>query len=188
MTMADTVAVMNKGRIEQMGAPEELYELPKTVFVANFLGQSNLFSVDVDGGTDQVIHTVSAAGRISVPRRRSERESGEMTVGVRPEKLRLHSSPPAGDAATNVIGPGQITDVSFIGVSTQYTVEVPGAGSVQVFAQNVEAGPAARLGDQVWLSWLVEHTFGLADDRLETGALTADLSTQAIAAQAGLAG
>lgn len=188
MTMADTVAVMNKGRIEQMGAPEELYELPKTVFVANFLGQSNLFSVDVDGGTDQVIHTVSAAGRISVPRRRSERESGEMTVGVRPEKLRLHASAPAGDAAINVIGPGQITDVSFIGVSTQYTVDVPGAGSVQVFAQNVEAGPAAHLGDQVWLSWLVEHTFGLADDRLETGALTADLSTQAIAAQAGLAG
>ncbi len=187
MTMADTVAVMNKGRIEQMGAPEELYELPRTVFVANFLGQSNLFSVDVDGGTDQVIHTVSAAGRISVPRRRSERENGQMTVGVRPEKLRLHTSAPSAEAGLNVIGPGQISDVSFIGVSTQYTVEVPGAGSVQVFAQNVEAGPAARLGDQVWLSWLVEHTFGLADDRLETGALTADLSTQAIAAQAGLA-
>lgn len=185
--MADTVAVMNKGRIEQMGAPEELYELPRTVFVANFLGQSNLFSVDVDGGTDQVIHTVSAAGRISVPRRRSERENGQMTVGVRPEKLRLHTSAPSAEAGLNVIGPGQISDVSFIGVSTQYTVEVPGAGSVQVFAQNVEAGPAARLGDQVWLSWLVEHTFGLADDRLETGALTADLSTQAIAAQAGLA-
>ena len=44
MTMADTVAVMNKGEIEQMGAPEELYELPKTAFVANFLGQSNLFT------------------------------------------------------------------------------------------------------------------------------------------------
>src|SRR5690606_15955408 len=71
MTMADTVAVMNKGRIEQMGAPEALYELPKTVFVANFLGQSNLFTVDVDGGTDQVIHTISPSGKISVPRRRS---------------------------------------------------------------------------------------------------------------------
>jgi spermidine/putrescine transport system ATP-binding protein len=187
MTMADTVAVMNKGRIEQMGAPEELYELPKTVFVANFLGQSNLFTVDVDGGTDQVIHTVSPSGKISLPRRRSERDSGTITVGVRPEKLRLHQSAPAFDAAVNVIGPGRITDVSFIGVSTQYAVEVPGAGTVQVFAQNVEAGPAAKLGDEVWLSWFIEHTFGLADDHLETGAITADFSTQAIATQAGLA-
>jgi spermidine/putrescine transport system ATP-binding protein len=187
MTMADTVAVMNKGRIEQMGAPEELYELPKTVFVANFLGQSNLFTVDVDGGTDQVIHTVSPLGKISLPRRRSERDSGTITVGVRPEKLRLHQSAPAFDAAVNVIGPGRITDVSFIGVSTQYAVEVPGAGTVQVFAQNVEAGPAAKLGDEVWLSWFIEHTFGLADDHLETGAITADFSTQAIATQAGLA-
>ncbi len=188
MTMADTVAVMNKGRIEQMGAPEELYELPKTVFVANFLGQSNLFVVDVDGGSDQVIHTISPTGKISVPRRRSERDSGTITVGVRPEKLRLHTSVPTGDSSINVIGPGRITDVSFIGVSTQYAVEVPGAGPVQVFAQNVEAGPAAKLGDEVWLSWLVEHTFGLADDRLETGALTTEFSTRAIATQAELAG
>ncbi len=187
MTMADTVAVMNKGRIEQMGAPEELYELPKTVFVANFLGQSNLFAVDVDGHTDQVIHTVSPSGRISVPRARSERDSGTITVGVRPEKLRLHAAAPAADPSINAIGPGRITDVSFIGVSTQYTVDVPGTGTVQVFSQNVEAGPAARLGDEVWLSWLVEHTFGLADDHLETGSITADFSTQAIATQAGLA-
>lgn len=187
MTMADTVAVMNKGRIEQLGAPEELYELPKTVFVANFLGQSNLFTVDVDGGTDQVIHTVLPSGRISLLRRRSERDSGTITVGVRPEKLRLQASAPIDSPDTNTLGPGRITDVSFIGVSTQYTVEVPGVGNVQVFSQNVEAGPAARLGDEIWLNWHVEHTFGLADDHLETGAITAELSTQAIATRAGLA-
>lgn len=187
MTMADTVAVMNKGRIEQMGAPEELYELPKTVFVANFLGQSNLFSVDVVGGNDQAIHGTLASGggsRITVMRSRTERDSGTITVGVRPEKLRMHAAAPAEDSGVNVIGPGKIIDVSFIGVSTQYTVQVPGVGDVQVFAQNLEAGPAARLDDEVWLSWLVEHTFGLADDHLDTGALTAELSTQVIAAQA----
>ena len=187
MTMADTVAVMNKGRIEQMGAPEELYELPKTVFVANFLGQSNLFSVQVTGESDQAIHTDFEGTRITVPRARTERTSGFITVGVRPEKLTLSREVPATDAATNVIGPGRITDVSFIGVSTQYTVEVPGAGPVQVFAQNLQAGPVAALGDEVWLSWLTEHTFGLADDRLDTGALTAEYSTQAIATRAALA-
>lgn len=187
MTMADTVAVMNKGRIEQMGAPEALYELPKTVFVANFLGQSNLFAVKVAGSTDSVLHTDLNGSRISLLRSRSERDAGDITVGVRPEKLRLHSEAPAVDAGVNVVGPGRITDVSFIGVSTQYSVEVPGAGEVQVFAQNVDAGPAAREGDEVWLSWLAEHTFGLADDHLETGALTADFSTRAIATQSALA-
>lgn len=185
--MADTVAVMNKGRIEQMGAPEELYELPKTVFVANFLGQSNLFSVDVVGGTDQVLHTDLLGKRISVPRTRSERDSGTITVGVRPEKLTLATSPVEPTAEYNVIGPGRITDVAFIGVSTQYTVEVPGAGEVQVFSQNVQAGPNSAVGDEVWLSWHIGHTFGLGDDRLETGAITADLSTQAIATSAALA-
>ncbi|MBK0418532.1 ABC transporter ATP-binding protein [Leucobacter sp. CSA1] len=188
MTMADTVAVMNRGRIEQMGAPEELYELPRTVFVANFLGQSNLFAVEVAGGSDTAIHTSLNGSRITVPRSRSERDSGTITVGVRPEKLRLHASEPAADPAVNVLGPGRITDVSFIGVSTQYTVEAPEFGSVQVFAQNVEAGPGASLGQEVWLSWFAEHTFGLADDTLDTGALTTDFSTRAIATQAKLAG
>jgi len=183
MTMADTVAVMNKGRIEQMGAPEDLYELPKTVFVANFLGQTNLLQVDVVGSTDQVLHADLNGTRVSVLRSRSERDSGTITVGVRPEKLTLAKEPPQDDPGRNIVGPGRVTDVSFIGVSTQYTVEVPGIGAMQVFAQNLHAGPTAALGDEVWLSWLVEHSFGLADDHLETGALTADLSTQVLAAQ-----
>jgi len=187
MTMADTVAVMNKGRIEQMGAPEELYELPRTVFVANFLGQSNLFQVQVAGGTDRAIHTDLNGTRITVPRNRSERDSGSVTVGVRPEKLTLSRTEPMLDASTNLVGPGRVTDVSFIGVSTQYTVEVPGSGPLQVFEQNLQAGPTAALGDEVWLSWHVDHTFGLADDRLDTGALTADFSTRAIATRAALA-
>ncbi|MBO1900810.1 ABC transporter ATP-binding protein [Leucobacter weissii] len=189
MTMADTVAVMNKGRIEQLGAPEELYELPKTVFVANFLGKSNLFEVQVVSGTDRVIHTESVNGtRVTVSRSRTERDAGSITVGVRPEKLRLHSEAPAETSERNVLGPGRITDVSFIGVSTEYTVEVPGLGEVEVFSQNVEAGPAAQLGDEVWLSWYVDHTFGLADDPVAPAGVAADFSTQAIAAQAAHAG
>ena len=179
MTMADTVAVMNKGRIEQMGAPEELYELPRTVFVANFLGKSNLFAVDVVGGNGQTIQTELPGGRIAMPLARTARDSGTITVGVRPEKIRLHRAEPEAAADRNVLGPGHITDVAFSGVSTEYRVQVPGAGEVEVFSQNVEAGPAASVGDEVWLSWHVEHTFGLADDVLDAGALTADFSTQA---------
>lgn len=184
MTMADTVAVMNKGRIEQMGAPEELYELPRTVFVANFLGQSNLFTVQVTGENAEAVHVDLHGQQITVPKNRTERTSGAITIGVRPEKLRLHTSRPEANPALNQLGPARITDVSFTGVSTQYTIESPEFGAMQVFAQNLEAGPAAVLDQEVYVTWHIEHTFGLADDTLETGALTTEASTQMIASQA----
>ncbi len=111
MTMADTVAVMNKGSIEQMGAPEDLYELPKTVFVAGFLGQSNLLTGPVAATTATTIEVDAAGSRIIVPKDRAERHTGTVTVGVRPEKLTLHPSAPAAQAGVNAIGPGRVTDV-----------------------------------------------------------------------------
>src|SRR5215217_6261608 len=71
MTMADTIAVMNGGRIEQMGSPTELYEIPRTTFTANFLGQSNLIEATVAGtlGDDLLLDVHGT--RISLPRRRS---------------------------------------------------------------------------------------------------------------------
>lgn len=177
MTMADTVAVMNKGRIEQMGAPEKLYELPETVFVANFLGQSNLFTVGITGENGSALHAKLGGEDISFLKEKSQRHTGTVTVGVRPEKLRLHTERPAAASGVNILGPGRITDVSFIGVSTQYTVESEEFGTLQIFAQNVEAGPAASLGQDVYVSWLAEHTFGLLDDPTGTTGVDAQMST-----------
>jgi len=184
MTMADTVAVMNKGRIEQMGAPELLYELPSTVFVANFLGQSNLFVGPVrESGADTV--GVEVAGHsIRVPRSRAQRDAGLVTVGVRPEKLTLHETPDTIPSGANSLGPGRVTDVSFSGVSTQYLVDIPGLGSVIVFAQNMHSGPVAALGASVWVAWDASHTFVLADEPPADGRFADDADTQAIAAQA----
>jgi spermidine/putrescine transport system ATP-binding protein len=163
MTMADTVAVMNKGRIEQMGAPEDLYELPKTTFVANFLGQSNLFTGAVVESTGDTIAVDVAGSRVVVPKNRAARHSGIVTVGVRPEKLSLLTNRPSATAGRNVIGAGRVIDVSFSGVSTQYIVDIPGVGSIVVFAQNMVFGPVVDLGAEVWLSWTVDHGFGLED-------------------------
>jgi spermidine/putrescine transport system ATP-binding protein len=183
MTMADTVAVMNKGAIEQMGAPAQLYELPRTTFVANFLGQSNLFTGDVVGTTSTAITVDAAGARIVVPTARAQRHQGVVTVGVRPEKVTLHRDEPAETAGRNLIGPGRIVDVSFSGVSTQYIVEVPGLGSILVFAQNVGIGPIASVGDEAWVGWDVEHGFGLEDDAAAPERFPADDSTTSIAAQ-----
>ena len=183
MTMADTVAVMNKGSIEQLGAPEVLYELPRTVFVANFLGQSDLFSGPVVGSTPDAI-TVDVAGTaIVVPRARAQRHSGDITIGVRPEKLQLSRDVPATDAASNVLGPGRVTDVSFSGVSTQYLIAVPHVGTVVLFAQNLGVGPTASVGDEVWVSWRIEHGFGLADEASSGSRFPEDTDTAAMAAQ-----
>jgi spermidine/putrescine transport system ATP-binding protein len=183
MTMADTVAVMNKGAIEQMGAPEELYELPKTVFVANFLGQSNLFTGAVVASTDTAI-TVDASGhRITVPSARAQLHRGTVTVGVRPEKVVLHLEEPTAAPDRNLIGPGRVLDASFSGVSTQYLVDVPGLGTVLVFAQNVGHGPIASLGAEVWISWGIAHGFGLADQPGAEDRFAADDSTSSIALQ-----
>jgi spermidine/putrescine transport system ATP-binding protein len=164
MTMADTVAVMNRGRIEQLGPPEQLYELPRTAFVANFLGQSNLFTGPVTSADARSVVVDIGGVPIEVPRDRSVRDAGVVTVGVRPEKLRLLTEEPQRSAGVNVLGPGRVVDVSFSGVSTQYRIAVPGVRDVIVFAQNMVVGPVVSLGAEVWVSWTVDHGFGLADD------------------------
>ena len=183
MTMADTIAVMNKGRIEQMGAPQALYELPRTSFVANFLGQSNLFTGPVLGTTSAGISVDVAGQKIIVPVDRAHRTSGDITIGIRPEKLTLHTTKPRHDASVNVMGPGRVIDVSFSGVSTQYLVDVPGVGNLIVFAQNMTFGSEVHEHDEVWLSWNIDHGFGLEDDPADTPRFSPDLDTRTIAAQ-----
>lgn len=182
MTMADTVAVMNQGRIEQLGSPQELYELPKTGFVAAFLGQSNLIPATVVSSAGGVVAARSAAGVISVPESRAVATSGEITIGVRPEKLTLTAAAPEHDPARNVLGPGRIVDASFTGASTQYIVDVPGLGDIVVFEQNMVFGAVYSAGSEVWVSWRAEHGFGLdASARASAAAAEeADLAVGAV--------
>jgi spermidine/putrescine transport system ATP-binding protein len=164
MDMADTVAVMNKGRIEQMGAPEALYERPKTLFVSKFLGQSNIFVGEVSETSGDSV-SISVAGRqIKVPTSRAEKTTGTIAIGVRPEKAFFHEdAEPAANAGLNVVGPGEIIDIRFTGVSNQYLIDIPNLGEITVFAQNIGKSPVTELGAKVWVSWKVEHSFGLAD-------------------------
>ncbi len=162
MDMADTVAVMNKGHIEQMGAPEKLYDRPKTVFVSKFLGQSNLFIGKIVETSANSLSIDVVGYKISVPKDRAEKHTGKIAIGVRPEKADLFQTKPADSSSQNLIGPGEVKDIRFTGVSNQFLVDVPNIGLVTVFEQN-EGNSTVELGDQVWISWKVEHSFGLAD-------------------------
>jgi len=163
MDMADTVAVMNKGHIEQMGSPEKLYDRPKTVFVSKFLGQSNLFVGKAESHNDATVSIEVAGSKISVPKDRAEKHTGTIAIGVRPEKAFFHEEQPKLGSDHNLIGPGEIIDIRFTGVSNQYLIEIPNLGNVTVFAQNIGKSPVIELGAKVWVSWKVEHSFGLSD-------------------------
>jgi len=168
MTMADTIAVMNQGKIEQLGAPQDIYDTPHTAFAANFLGQSNMFPGDIVESGDTI--TVKAFDQVfTLPKDKSATSSDKIILGIRPEKLALHRGDDEVPAGRNTLT-GRITDASFVGVSTQYLVVAPWGQEVIAFEQNLSAGSRPRVGEEVTLSWDPRHTFGLdGNDDLNAG-------------------
>jgi spermidine/putrescine transport system ATP-binding protein len=149
MTMADQIVIMDGGHIEQQGTPSELYESPRTAFVAAFLGVSNLLygvmvaddRVRLEDGTEVRVPREALAGRV-----------GKVQIGIRPEKLHL------GEDGGNVLA-GVVTESAYIGVSTQYVVATP-AGSVTVYVQNDRPGAnGVHPGDRLTLGWSPDCTF-----------------------------
>jgi len=149
MTMADRIAVMNQGRIEQLGTPTELYETPATAYVAGFLGVSNLIhgtvcgtdTVRLHNGTEVRVPTAALGGR-----------TGQVAVGIRPEKIEL------GNGQSNSL-PGEVVEQAYVGVATQYIVDTE-CGRLMVYRQNASPGlNGAAPGERLTLSWSPDSTF-----------------------------
>ncbi|MDG4820943.1 ABC transporter ATP-binding protein [Asanoa sp. WMMD1127] len=158
MTMADTVAVMNAGRIEQLGRPAEIYEYPATAFVANFLGQSNLLAGEADGRSGGDVLVEAYGQRFAVPAVRARSEHGPVFLGVRPEKLALvadGAAVPTGHQSVT----GVVTDSSYVGVSTQYLVRTGWGTELAVFAPNNGSAAPLAVGAEVTAHWSPEHAF-----------------------------
>jgi spermidine/putrescine transport system ATP-binding protein len=162
MTMADTIAVMNEGQIEQMGSPADLYDNPETAYVANFLGQSNLIKGTISGNDGDSLVVDLYGQKISLPKSRSHAIDNSTYAGIRPEKFRISllETPVRG----NVLSGGRIEDVSYIGVSTQYQVEMPWGQELMVFEQNDDGVAPFKKGDAVNISWEPAFTFALRGD------------------------
>ena len=164
MTMSDRLAVMRLGRIEQVGAPEEVYERPETEFVASFLGASNLLDGELKEGNDGVAAVLLAGGDVvHLPGDLAPFDVGTaLKVGVRPEKITIESeqgSEALGSGWNSVSGLLRMS--TYIGVSHQYKVEGPLQNELTVWVQNLGAKPAPRPGERVRLSWQWEHTFAV---------------------------
>ncbi len=164
MTMSDRIAVMNRGRYEQLGDPAGLYERPRTRFVAGFLGVSNLLATTPDAPADgYAVCRLADGSAVRVPLALTEGLE-RYEVGVRPEKIRLRALEDDVPAGQNQML-GTIRDVSYLGVSTSYIVEARGGATITVYEQNVERATRSELwepGEEVRMTWSPDHTFAVA--------------------------
>ena len=163
MTMSDRIAVMNAGRMEQVGPPHDVYERPATGFVAGFLGASNLLDGEVETTQGDVAKVrLRAGGVVSLPADRLPVQAGRVRIGVRPEKLHIT---PAGDAALDP-RPNSVEAVvqasTYTGVSTSYQCRTSDGAEVSVYVQNQESQPVAMAtGAKVRIGWDPGHTFAV---------------------------
>jgi spermidine/putrescine transport system ATP-binding protein len=163
MTMSDRLVVMRHGRIEGIGSPRDVYDSPSTEFVATFLGASNLLQGRVvTRGEDLLRIDLDDGESVDVPQARTpEHPSGEpVKVGVRPEKISLAPAGASPEPGHNALR-GRVRVSTFTGVGNQYIVEMATGTEITVYAQNLGQGYAPRAGEEVSLTWPVEHTFAV---------------------------
>ncbi|ATQ42533.1 ABC transporter ATP-binding protein [Caulobacter mirabilis] len=155
MVMADRIAVMREGRIVQIGRPEEVYETPNSRYVAEFLGDVNLFEAKVDAIEQPMAHLNAPESHAGFYVLDDDCPGPGATVwlAVRPEKMRISLDPPPA-GAKNVLA-GEIWDIGYTGDWTNYIVELPGERLVRVARANSQRFVERPIGwdDKVWVSF-----------------------------------
>ncbi|MET0558102.1 MAG: ABC transporter ATP-binding protein [Solirubrobacterales bacterium] len=179
LTMSDRIAVMNRGRVEQIGSPEHIYDWPETTFVAGFIGVSNLMPA-----------TVVAPGRVRLESGPEvEADTGPLTTGagchavVRPEKLRVEHLDAAAPSNGLPRVEGVVESSLYLGTATQIVVSLGEGARMTVLVPNADEEERRRLpggGARVSLSWAPENTCvvrtspeGVAASAEENGSPTA---------------
>lgn len=159
MTLADRIAVMDKGVIRQVGPPAEVYERPGSRFVAGFIGSINMFDgvLAVDGTVD--VAALGCGVAVSEP---PGAAGDTVTVALRPEKIMLGHDRPSGPNAIQ----GVVKDLAYFGKDSLFRVSLPSGALVQVNCVNASrdgSGRAAEWGDTVWLSFSPSAAIVLRD-------------------------
>jgi spermidine/putrescine transport system ATP-binding protein len=148
--MSDRIAVVNNGRIEQLGTAAEIYHSPRTSFVADFIGQANILEAQVVGQEDGFTRLRLAANvEVRIPAGSEIANGGSLLVSIRPEKLHLQKTRPAGD---NVFA-AEVEEEIFKGATAELALKTPsGLALLAVVANESATQETFRKGDQVWCS------------------------------------
>jgi spermidine/putrescine transport system ATP-binding protein len=168
LTMSDRIAVMNQGRIEQLGTPQEIYDEPASVFVAGFIGSANLLPATVVGTSDGVVRARLRAGAditVSADHARFA-HGGAVTAMVRPERLQLMTDEPPTTERLDAT----VTEAIFQGASSKIIAKTTdGTEMIAV----LEADDArVRPGDRVWITWSPGCIYLLPEETAIIGATT----------------
>jgi spermidine/putrescine ABC transporter ATP-binding subunit len=156
LTLSDRIAILDQGKIIQVGPPQEVYERPKTVFAARFLGDANILTGDATSSDELRLRD---GRRFSVP---GLKPCDRATIAVRPEKLLvLPEGHQVADGIANRIE-GTVMQSVYSGNSVTYRISAPAAGAdpVLAFVQN-QAGELLAPGSKVILAWRPEHSIPL---------------------------
>ena len=146
LTMSDRIAVMNEGRVQQVADPPTLYELPENRFVADFIGQTNVFSGTVESVNNRRVTLRTASGEKVEATAREVEVGEEAHAAVRPEKIRFGSE---GDNVSTA----RIRQIVYLGVSTQYIAELPDGEELVLYQQNFREEDHPEVGDEVPVAW-----------------------------------
>lgn len=140
LSLSDRIAVMRAGKIEQVGTPTEIYERPRTPFVADFIGDTNLFEGRIDVADPSMLKIVTKTGLKMVIQPQFPREdlsnSKDVVVSVRPEKIRLSLAPPPPESKVNCFE-GRLEHVMYLGTHVHYVVELLSGDRLTVRLPNV---------------------------------------------------
>jgi spermidine/putrescine transport system ATP-binding protein len=166
LTLSHRIAVMNRGRVEQLDEPSKIYGFPRTKFVADFIGHCNIFSgpvrADANGG---VAIEVRGLGPVRVADAGKTRiaAGGAASVAVRPEKIRIAASAPEGTPDNHYRG--TVAELLYMGDVTVYKVATPGGERIEALLANSQSGRAKffEVGDAVEVSWPVDAGHFIAE-------------------------
>jgi spermidine/putrescine ABC transporter ATP-binding subunit len=162
LSMASRIAVMDKGAVQQIATPSELYEQPTTRFVADFIGKVNLIDAKVLSATAKAITCeAKGLGKMSVPTNKSCGDT--VAIAVRPEKLKLSVSKPA-DAKLLAIA-GKVRDVAYYGDTSHVVVSAADGLDLQINVQNDTrtGGSGVERGQKIWVSWAPDDSIVLTE-------------------------
>jgi putrescine transport system ATP-binding protein len=152
MTMADRIGIMHQGKLVQVGTPAEIYEAPRTRWVAEFIGEVNLFDGVTVGSAPGVSHVETQVGRLSV-QSETPHTGDKVTIAVRPEKVAIAREKP--DTVGNAMQ-GTIADIAYLGDLSVYKVRLPSGMLMKASVANTDRRAAGLIqrGEAAWLSFL----------------------------------